>query len=216
MKHLTYFNLLEALDEGCPICILTTKAVKKFMDDFLYQGINDFGLREEIRKGWGFCKFHGWQLSHFGDGFGQAIIYEDLTDRILNEIAKITHCGRFKKMPEVFKSQDKCIFCKVKENAERRYIAAFWSCFAHTEFKAKFRNSSGLCFNHILDVIKISGNSAQIQELLEIEREKFQTLVQELKEFIRKHDYRFKSEEFKEEKDVWLRAIRKLAGEREF
>lgn len=216
MKHLIYFSLLEALDKGCPICVLTAKAVRKFMDDFLYQGVNDFGLREEIREGWGFCKLHGWQLSHFGDGFGQAIIYEDLIKRILDEVAKITQFRKFKNMPEILKPQDKCIFCKVKENAGKRYLSAFWSCFSQAEFKAKFRNSFGLCLSHILDVVKIGKDLSQIQELIEIEKIKLQTLIQDLKGFIRKYDYRFESEEFQEEKDAWLRALRKLVGESEF
>jgi len=214
MKHIVYFNILEALKEGCPVCILTTKAVRKFMDDFLYQGINDSGLRQQIRKGWGFCKLHSWQLSHFGDGFGQAIIYEDLMTRILDEVEKIIETKRFSKTLQIFKPQDKCIFCKVAENAEKRYLSAFWDCFWEQEFKVKFKNSFGLCLPHIFGVIKIGKEIKQIQELIEMEKEKLENLIQDLREFIRKHDYRFISEGFQKEKDVWLRAVAKLVGER--
>jgi hypothetical protein len=42
-----------------------------------------------------------------------------------------------------------------------------------------------------------------------------QDLTGELKEFQRKHDYRFSSEVFGPERDSWIRAIEKMVGKKE-
>lgn len=85
-KHTTYFNLLEALREGCPVCFLVKKAKHKFMDDFLYESVNDPGIRQEIKASQEFCNRHAWQLQKFGDGFGQAIVYSDLMNIVLKQL----------------------------------------------------------------------------------------------------------------------------------
>ena len=42
MKYTPYYNLLDAIKEkGCPICSLVVKNTHKFMDDFLYESVND-------------------------------------------------------------------------------------------------------------------------------------------------------------------------------
>lgn len=39
-KHLPYSNLLDALkEEGCPICFFLEKAIRKMMDDLLYEKV---------------------------------------------------------------------------------------------------------------------------------------------------------------------------------
>ena len=78
-KHLSYFALLDALKEkGCPICFLLKKNTNKSMDDFLYEQVNDSGIRKAIRDSFGFCNRHAWQLRNIGDGLGLSIIYKNL------------------------------------------------------------------------------------------------------------------------------------------
>jgi len=49
-KHTPYYNFLDALKEqSCPVCFLVKKGTHKTMDDFLYESVNDPGLRQEIR-----------------------------------------------------------------------------------------------------------------------------------------------------------------------
>jgi len=47
---------------------------------------------------------------------------------------------------------------------------------------------------------------------LKIEAAKVKSIIEELKEFERKHDYRFSKEKFGKEGDSWIRAIEKLIG----
>jgi len=61
-------------------------------------------------------------------------------------------------------------------------------------------------------VIRKGVNSDVVQSVLSIERKKISQLVGELREFIRKHDYRYSEEPFGKERDAWIRAVEKLNG----
>jgi hypothetical protein len=50
------------------------------------------------------------------------------------------------------------------------------------------------------------------KELVDIEIGKISGLIAELKEFMRKHDYRFSKEKFGKEGNSWIRTIEKFIG----
>jgi len=216
-KHEPYFNLLDALKEaGCPICFLVKKNIHKLMDDFLYGSVNDPGVRREIKASQGFCNRHAWQLQKFGDGFGQAIVYSDLMNAVAKKLEKIDESISVKELlkkinPGIIAKQI-CMFCRQEKDTEERYISVFWENFNDTEFSVTYKNSFGLCLPHIVFALKKCRNKKSSKELIEIETPKLSNLVGELKEFMRKHDYRFSSEKFGKEGDSWIRAIEKLIG----
>jgi hypothetical protein len=215
-KHTTYFNLLEALKEGCPICYLVKKTTHKFMDDFLYERVNDPGVRKEIKASQGFCNRHAWQLQKFGDGFGQAIVYSDLMNAVLKELEEINESISVKELLKRINlgtaSRQICIFCKQEKDAEERYISVFWEGFDDTEFSFQYKSSFGLCLPHLAFALKKCRNKRLAKELIDIETGKISGLIAELKEFMRKHDYRFSKEKFGKEGDSWIRTIEKFIG----
>ena len=215
-KHTPYFNLLEALKEGCSICFLVKKAAHKFMDDFLYESVNDPGLRQEIKASQGFCNRHAWQLQKFGDGFGQAIVYSDLMNIVLKQIKEIDEAASFKELLKRINpgaaTRGICIFCKQETDAEERYISVFWDSFDDPEFSFHYKDSFGLCLPHLVLALKKCKNKKFGKELVDIETGKISGLIAELKEFMRKHDYRFSKEKFGKEGDSWIRTIEKFIG----
>lgn len=117
MKHTTYFNLLDALKEnGCAICALIKKSVHKSMDDFLYEQVNDSGVRKEIKESFGFCNRHAWQLQKFGDGFSQAIVYSDLINIVLKQLKEADEALPIKELLKRIShrtaAEQICMFCK--------------------------------------------------------------------------------------------------------
>ncbi|MCM8796699.1 MAG: DUF6062 family protein [Candidatus Omnitrophica bacterium] len=216
-KHEPYFNLLDALKEkGCPVCFLLNKSTHKSMDDFLYESVNDPGLRQEIKASQGFCNRHAWQLQKFGDGFGQAIVYSDLMNIILKKLEEIDESLPIKEvLKKISPGTGKkhiCIFCRQERDAEERYISVFWESFDDPEFSVNYKNSFGLCLPHIASALKKCRNKEFVKELIGIEAPKLSGLIGELKEFLRKHDYRFSNEKFGKEGDSWIRAIEKFIG----
>lgn len=67
-----------------------------------------------------------------------------------------------------------------------------------------------MCIPHILKTIKNHPRNKVIPQLIKIESEKIEMPISELKEFQRKHDYRFVDEGFGQERDSWIRAIEKM------
>ena len=79
------------------------------------------------------------------------------------------------------------------------------------DFRGAFLKSSGLCFTHLLLALpQASPKNASM--LAELEAWKLQALAAELKEYIRKHDYRFTHEPWGDEASSPWRAVRKMAG----
>jgi len=220
MKHIPYFNLLDALKEsGCAICTLIKKSVHKSMDDFLYERVNDPGVRKEIRESFGFCNRHAWQMQKFGDGFGLSIIYHyllglliDKTDKQMDAKTLIKGLLQDKEIRNFQKIQNTCMVCKEAKEVERRYIEVFIENFEDAELQFAFKSSFGLCLPHLLTLLKLCKDAKISAEILRIESAKIKSIIEELKEFERKHDYRFSEEKFGREGDSWIRAIEKLIG----
>jgi hypothetical protein len=220
MKHIPYFNLLDALKEnGCAICTLIKKSVHKSMDDFLYERVNDPGVRKEIRESFGFCNRHAWQMQKFGDGFGLSIIYHyllglliDKTDKQMDAKTLIKGLLQDKEMRNFQKIQNTCMVCKEAKEVERRYIEVFIENFEDAELQFAFKSSFGLCLPHLLTLLKLCKDAKISAEVLRIESAKIKSIIEELNEFERKHDYRFSEEKFGREGDSWIRAIEKLIG----
>jgi len=186
------------------------------MDDFLYESVNDPGLRDDIKASRGFCNRHAWQLQKFGDGFGQAIVYNDLMNAFLKELEEINESISVKELLKRINlgtaAKQICMFCKQEKDAEERYISVFWESFDDPEFNFHYKDSFGLCLPHLALALKKCNSKKLGKELVDIETGKISGLIRELKEFMRKHDYRFSKEKFGKEGDSWIRAIEKSIG----
>ncbi len=221
---MSYFNLLDALKEtGCPLCFLVKRNIHKAMDDFLYEQVNDSGVRKEIRESLGFCSLHAWQLQKLGDGFGSSIIYEDLIGQVVTQIEKaLPEKKRIKIIPiEILKGKKRvcsrkrktaCPMCRSRREVEKRYIFIFIEEFYEPEVHCAYKNSFGLCLPHLREVVNNCKQKKLVSLLLNIESAKMKELMRELKEIQRKHDYRFSHEGFGKEGNAWIRAIEKMVG----
>jgi hypothetical protein len=227
-KHMPYFNLLDALKEkGCCICFLLKKTIDKLMNDFLYEQVNDFWVRNKIRESLGFCSLHAWQLQKLGDPLCSSAIYEDLMSIIVNQMEKIITAEKgMQKFLQKFlggilrinredryrKTKIICPMCQSRREAEKRYISTFIEGFHEPEFFSAYRNSFGLCLPHLIETIKNCKEKKLIRLLLNTESEKMKNLIKELKEIQCKHDYRFSHEKIGRKGDAWIRAVEKMVG----
>ena len=223
MKHTAYFNLVDAFkEEGCPVCHLIKKSIHQSMDSFLYESVNDPGTRKGIRSTLGYCNKHAWQLRQFGDGFGLSIIYQDLIEILLEKLTAIDgNAATEKSIKKMLNTSDmrlfkkineNCGFCKKTREVEERNIAEFLEDFREPELHIAFTGGFGLCLPHMLIAIDRSKDVQVSRDILKTESEKLKKLSAELKEFDRKHDYRFSGEGFGKEGNSWIRAIEKMIG----
>lgn len=216
MKHSTYFNLLDAFEQKiCPICRLSEKATNKFIDDLLYEDVNDPGIRKMLNKSGGLCRYHSGLLAKSFDGLGISIIYKNLLEILSGKMKKSPMLKTFTWKPFLDYRQQlesKCPICNNEREVEKRYILVFLKYFDEPEFFNKYEHSAGLCLPHLIKTAENCNNPKILKSIISIEQRKINNLIKQLGEFIRKNDYRFSNEKFGEERDAWRRAIEKLIG----
>jgi len=200
-KHTTFFELKDALRENaCPICFLAERSATRYIENLLYEKVNDAGVAESLKRSGGFCKEHAWEVLETGEALGIAIIYKRIIDDLL---------GRLRKSPKSL-IRKQCPACSIYDESEIRYLGALndhWD-----ELKSLFGKNSGLCVSHFYMAIDQMKENGKLRELRSIQIQKLEELSKELGEFSRKYDYRYKDEAWGNEIDSWQRAIRLING----
>mgnify|MGYP000386243763 CR=1 FL=1 len=209
MRHLLYHELLDALDgSACPVCTLAARAVDGFLRSFLYEGVNDVGLRARLRTAGGFCHPHAWQLQRLGDPLAHALLYQDLVDD------RLSRPGAF--APSPAPGPDRCPACGLAADAAHRYLSGLVEALADPAFRARYEGAFGLCLPHLARALDLPRLPGPVRDfLLDCARRQGQRLREQLAEIIRKSDYRHAHEPRGPEKDAWVRAVRWWVGGRD-
>lgn len=74
--------------------------------------------------------------------------------------------------------------------------------------------SEGLCLPHIASLLQFDPSHRHLRAVLAAERACLERLHGDLKEFIRKQDYRYAHESYGREADAWQRAVACFVGGR--
>jgi hypothetical protein len=198
----TYDIFLEACRlEGCPICRVEHDADLRYLDRLFYALVNDYNTRVILRASLGFCSEHARMAMDeiHGKTLGLTIIYDDLLRVALEQInANGT----------IQKTEKKCPACENRDEMTGRVLMELSKHITEAPLLAAFKDSQGLCFGHLRQVLEHMRSSEKRNALLNIQRDIIQALRGELAEYIRKNDYRFAGEGFGSEKDAWKRAVR--------
>jgi len=240
-KTMAYYDLRDVLVAGpesglrtCPVCHLVLKAVGRYLDNLLYESVNDPGVRRAIRRARGFCNQHAWQLREIGGALGIAIIHRDVLETVKSSIQR----GEYRRTqwfslvrlqetlsPEeatastaalvaVLEPQEECPACQQQRSMEDIYLITLLEHLDGDELAADFRTSAGLCLPHFRRALQLVRAEDTFHRLVEAQLTCLERLRDELDELIRKHDYRFMSEGFGAEGDAWIRAIAQVSGEK--
>lgn len=234
-RFITYFDLLDALQEdGCPICRLLIKRTEAYLDSLLYENVNDPGTREVLRKSHGFCNWHAWRATAVSNSeLGLAIIYEDLLREQIDQFESVA--GRLRPRPiwgrlwarlsrkarvahelpilAWRRAKSRCPECGIYSPfAEATLIGTILDFMADTEFAAAFENSFGLCLPHLYAAIHLGRDHPHLPQLVELQVRLFRALRWELRDLIRKHDYRYAEEARGAEAGSWRRAVELFVG----
>jgi hypothetical protein len=149
-RHTTYFELLDALDApGCALCRLTNARVALFFHHFSYEGVNDPGLRPQLRAARGFCRAHGWQFAQeVRNSPARAIIYRD----VLGTVAQLAGALRGSALApaERLLPTAACPVCQSQAHTLRRYLGTLLVHLPRPELRAHYQSSAGLCLPHLL------------------------------------------------------------------
>ena len=200
----------ESLVVECALCLLVQQSVSRSLRLLFDEFVNDTALRESFRKARGFCAEHTRQLALTGDALALSILYSDLADQTLERWRR----GKTRAFSPPFggrriESPAPCLACQTAEEASNRYSDALAQGLQQAEVREAYAQSAGLCVAHVERILsKAKPEPAAL--LLAQESERLKHLYNELAEVIRKNDYRFRNEEWGEERDAWLRALPKI------
>ncbi len=215
-------RLREALTKpACSICRLLSEAVDQHIRNLLYEYVNDLKLREDMREFRGFCNEHAWALlKEPGGSVGIAIIYEDM----LKTLTRILDAGQpdrglfrsggGKQLAGELEPRGSCLICDLREKEEGQIVSTFIEALPDPAFRDLFAESEGLCLPHTIMTFDTVRSAEHFELLRKLQLDRWTDLRDQLREYIRKNDYRYTGEPLGEEGDSWRRVIRDVMGER--
>jgi uncharacterized protein DUF6062 len=224
-RHTHHFEVVDALERpGCALCRLATRSVLEYFASLGHEQVNDVVLRDELRAASGFCPRHAW-LFHESSGnrLGVAIVYRDLLQHTLqtgvDRGRSFARGSLGQRLRRLFGGKGApaapaaaCTACRFERDAEERYGGAFVEHLDDSELRERYARSPGFCLSHLAGALASAGRAADHDWLRQDAEQRLRGLIGELDEYIRKHDYRFRAEQFGEEKDAPERAVARLAG----
>ena len=228
-RHSVFFDIEDALAKaGCPLCRLTTASVLQYFGSLGYEQVNDVEARDELRANGGFCRRHAWLFwERSGNRLGVAIIYRDLLNHATGGVKAsgglvsgglLRRLGRF--LPGTKTGERNgpaaprpCTACRYEADAELRYRSTLLEHLAAADVRERYTASAGLCLPHLSRALEAGGRGEDLAFLRDDASRRLSSLVGELDEYIRKHDYRFRHEGFASEEDSPRRAVERAVGE---
>ena len=231
IKNITYIDLIEACQEpGCLACNLIQEMVESYIRMLFHEHINDPPSRDKLRYSYGLCAAHSWSAieRQLGNALGVAIISHDVIGKLLEDLsglnAKQDRGGKLRNLIQArgggghreswLRPEKDCPVCLHQGLVEGRILKTLAGSIQKKELTDAIRGSDGLCYPHLRRSLVMDMQPDSVQILLDLARDRWESLREELSEFIRKNDYRFSKEGFGAERDSWLRATAVLKGNR--
>lgn len=220
-RHAGEHDLIEALDQsGCPVCHLAAEAVDAFLASVCYEQVNDLELREQLRTAGGFCRPHA--RAFLGQPHGRlaaAIVYRDVLVNAARRLERrgggprgrlAGFLGKPEPAPTVGPDARRCPACRVLTEAEERHLATLRGRLTDPAIRERYRAADGLCLPHLDRALRADDDGAHLLAVAAVEQ--LGALVDDLDEYIRKHDYRFRTEVWQGEDNTPARAVERAVG----
>lgn len=208
MAHaLTLARWKTALDRpGCPVCRLAQEAGRDFLIGVLREGKAHAEVYERIRRTGGYCEDHTRVLRRLGaQGLGDRRSLARLYGWLLDDLASdLTPPGP-------------CPACNAAADYERASLAALRDLLhpvsGAADLRKRFADGTGLCLSHFVAAACVIEDGESLQILIDVQARAWEALSRELKEYLRKHDYRFSHEpKTPAEEQSWIHAVATISG----
>jgi hypothetical protein len=219
--------------EGCPVCLVTLDYLERAMDNWEYEGFTDEEHRHQLIRSRGFCPLHTWQLAQRHNAFRLGVIYSEILADVLEELdakdgtpapaetgapkreSARKHWWRgARHRTDVRPKFEDCPFCIQRAKIEERLISTLVQLLDAEQWQAGLCQSTGLCLTHFTQACQIAERHPPVimAHLQTCQRTCTQRVLEEVRELVRKHDYRFGGEVRGEEMVSWRRAAELCAG----
>lgn len=243
VQSFSYFEILDACkNPDCPVCTLGQTSANRHLTSLIYDGVNDVKTRATLRESLGYCHEHGWLLPDAGESatLGIAIIHRDLLNTIRQRLVKSDYGksrrDRLKSVvagaigvddgivsstaaPRYLPSKAQCPACERRAEAENLALKSLIDSLEDRDVQMTdaLKTSDGLCLPHLRQAMESMRSRQAFDTLVEITQDQLSALIQELDEFVRKSDHRFRHEKISDsERESWRRALQRVVGPKTF
>jgi hypothetical protein len=192
---------------GCPACRLASDAGRDYLIRAVREGKSHSEVYERIREAGGFCEEHTRILRQFcaervGDCWSVARLYGWLLD----DGASLVPLER------------ECPACEAAAKYGEASLAALRNLLhpqtGDATFRTRFAEGPGLCRGHFAEAATMMEDRETLRILVETQARGWDALARDLKEYLRKHDYRFSHEPKTAAEDAsWVCAVTLISGE---
>ena len=140
-------------------------------------------------------------------------------DRLSGKTKAIT-AEILKQAQAVNEMADSCLMCEtIRENMDR-YLHTFFHLYQNDrDFRNRFEQSKGLCLPHLGRLLETAPQELGAKDLgqfvgtvTRLEQENMDRIQEDISWFIKKFDYRYENESWKNSKDAVERTINKVRG----
>ncbi len=219
--------------EGCPVCTVVLEYLEHLIDSWEYEGFSNVEHRHELIRSRGFCPLHTWQLAQRSNAFRLGLIYNEVLTDVVHELQQdysvlATSADtvskrkslfnrwwrRWRHQPDRYPTHAQCPFCRSRTNIEQRLISTLVQQLHAEEIRTLLSLSTGLCLLHFTQARHQAevDDPLVLRHLLTCQLTCTQRVLEEVRELLRKHDYRFSDEPRENEMTSWRRAAQLCAG----
>lgn len=227
------------LDGECLFCALERHTELGEADRYLGASVMEPDTRVQVNEK-GFCTKHHAMLFSMNNRLGHALMLESHTAETVRRLGKPTDelqkaarvlestlsPGKTKAARDavtaaaqkIASMEGSCIMCdSIRENMDR-YMHTFFHLYkSDTEFRNRFSACKGVCLNHLARLLSAAEKELNNKELAQflqtvtsLEQTNLDRIRTDISWFIKKFDYRYENESWKDSKDAVERTVNKL------
>jgi hypothetical protein len=228
-KSFGFYDLVETFPKpGCAVCTLLEADTRRLLDNILYERVTDPPTQTRFRSSRGLCSEHAYQLTTFSHVLGIAILYEAVLDETLKALDQAEKEGHSPgglarwwnaavandPLVTALEPVEPCMVCAAQDDHEALFIRILSDHITDERLESAYRQSDGLCREHFQMALRVTRDTRHARLLLDIQRDIWERLRGELREFARKYDFKHVDEKMGAEGDSWRRAALHFSGAR--
>ena len=164
--------------------------------------------RQRLEKSWTAVEKAGEQLKNATLGDKLSGKAKSAKEAVVQEARKIQQMA------------GTCVMCDTIQDNMLRYLHTFFHLYKNDgEFRRKFLEGKGLCIPHLGQLMEVAAEELNAKELGEfvqavavLEKNNLDRIQEDISWFIKKFDYRFEKEDWKNSKDAVERTVNKTRG----
>jgi len=182
------------------------EAGRDFFVHVLREGKAHTEVYERIRDAGGLCEDHTRILQELaarklGDRRSVARLYGWLLEDLASDLTPSGSCPA----------------CEAAAKYERASLLALRDLLrpdtGDVDLREQFAAGTGLCLSHFVAAASVIENGESLRILTDVQARAWEALSRDLKEYLRKHDYRFSREpKTPAEESSWIRAVATISG----